>query len=141
MIHYAQVDSTGRVYNCGSAGGFQSQDDVKAVVPDAVFLDSPIADPSLYYYEDGELKPTGVRPSMFHEFDYTTKEWVLNQTYAWNAVRGNRSDLLRASDWIVTKATETGTAVPTAWAEYRQALRDITNQTDPLNIVWPTPPV
>jgi hypothetical protein len=27
-----------------------------------------------------------------------------------------------------------------SWAIYRQALRDITNQADPFNITWPTPP-
>jgi hypothetical protein len=26
------------------------------------------------------------------------------------------------------------------WAAYRQALRDVTLQPDPFNIVWPTPP-
>lgn len=26
------------------------------------------------------------------------------------------------------------------WASYRQALRDITTQSDPFNIQWPVPP-
>ena len=33
-----------------------------------------------------------------------------------------------------------GTAVPQPWLDYRQALRDITKQPDPMNIDWPTPP-
>jgi hypothetical protein len=27
------------------------------------------------------------------------------------------------------------------WASYRQALRNITTQSDPFNIIWPTAPV
>ena len=34
-----------------------------------------------------------------------------------------------------------GTAVPQPWLDYRQAMRDVTEQSDPLNIIWPTPPV
>lgn len=41
-------------------------------------------------------------------------------------LREKRNLLLSQSDWIVTKAKETGTTIPTAWKTYRQALRDIT---------------
>jgi len=42
-------------------------------------------------------------------------------------LRAKRDALLNETDWIVTKAKETGTTIPTAWKTYRQALRDITN--------------
>lgn len=41
-------------------------------------------------------------------------------------LRNKRDALLNQTDWIVTKAKETGTTIPTAWKTYRQALRDIT---------------
>lgn len=41
-------------------------------------------------------------------------------------LRAKRDELLNETDWIVTKAKETGTTIPTAWKTYRQALRDIT---------------
>ena len=41
-------------------------------------------------------------------------------------LRAKRDALLNETDWIVTKAKETGTTIPTAWKTYRQALRDIT---------------
>ena len=41
-------------------------------------------------------------------------------------LRAKRDLLLNQTDWIVTKAKETGTTIPTAWKTYRQALRDIT---------------
>lgn len=59
----------------------------------------------------------------------------------WNDIRQKRAMQLYFSDWVVTKNVEAGTPVPTEWVTYRQALRDITDQTDPFNITWPIPPV
>ena len=44
-----------------------------------------------------------------------------------NKLRMERDLLLKESDWVVIKAQETGTSIPSAWATYRQELRDITN--------------
>jgi len=57
--------------------------------------------------------------------------------HEWDSVRFNRERRLAACDWWVTKATETGNTITPEQQTYRQALRDITNQTDPFNIVWP----
>jgi hypothetical protein len=61
--------------------------------------------------------------------------------YQFNFLRLDRNSLLRDSDINVaadrwaTMSTET----QTAWATYRQALRDLpANTTDPLNPIWPT---
>jgi len=59
---------------------------------------------------------------------------------AWNDVRAERNTRLAASDWWVAKAAETGAVLAEDRHAYRQALRDITLQDDPFNIVWPTPP-
>lgn len=56
----------------------------------------------------------------------------------WNIVRDQRNALLAQSDW--TQLPDVPLATKEAWATYRQALRDITDQSDPFNIVWPTPP-
>jgi hypothetical protein len=58
----------------------------------------------------------------------------------WNLVRYQRDKLLSETDWHVTKAVETGQPIDQDWANYRQQLRDVTDQPDPFNIVWPTPP-
>lgn len=56
-------------------------------------------------------------------------------------IRNRRDGLLAQTDWIVVMHTEKGTSVPTEWAVYRQALRDITAQEGfPFNVVWPTQP-
>jgi hypothetical protein len=103
-------------------------------------LEAATESPSNFYVEDGALVAKPPRPSSFHDFDYTTKQWVANEDRAWAETRAIRDRLLTQSDWMVTKAIETNTPMPTGWASYRQALRDITLQTDPLNIVWPVEP-
>jgi hypothetical protein len=40
-----------------------------------------------------------------------------------------RDKLLAETDWMVIKAQETGVPVPQAWKDYRQALRDLPNNT------------
>ena len=58
----------------------------------------------------------------------------------WKRVRSQRDILLKETDWVVTKATETGVTVSSAWKTYRQKLRDVPSQSDPDNITWPTKP-
>lgn len=59
-------------------------------------------------------------------------------------VRNRRDDLLKETDWVVAKYTEIGEAIPTAWREYRQALRDISTaegfDTAPESVQFPTKP-
>lgn len=56
-------------------------------------------------------------------------------------VKDHRDQLLSETDWIVSKSYEQGIAVPLQWANYRQALRDITKQTGfPYQVIWPDKP-
>ena len=56
-------------------------------------------------------------------------------------VREIRDRLLTETDWVTIRATERGDPVPTEWQTYRQALRDITEQTGfPEEIEWPQEP-
>jgi len=56
----------------------------------------------------------------------------------WPVVRRQRDALLVHSDW--TQLPDVPLPTKEAWATYRQALRDVTQQPDPHNISWPTPP-
>lgn len=58
----------------------------------------------------------------------------------WTSVRSTRDQRLKDTDWVTIRAADTGVAVSAEWAEYRQALRDITEQADPFNITWPVKP-
>ena len=64
--------------------------------------------------------------------DTIPDEWV------WERLRIKRNAELAASDWTQVADAACDKA---AWAEYRQALRDLPdNTTDPREAVWPTPP-
>lgn len=99
-------------------------------------------DPHTQYHDTGAGVPVDMptKPSDAHEFDYVAHAWVLNADRAWLAVRIKRDRMLKDTDWLVTKAMETGTAVPAPWAAYRQDLRDITEQADPVAVAWPATP-
>jgi hypothetical protein len=56
-----------------------------------------------------------------------------------DVLREIREPLLVDADWMVQRAEDQGGDV-SAWRAYRQALRDVTAQPDPLNVVWPTKP-
>ena len=60
---------------------------------------------------------------------------------AWSGIRHERNELLSETDYIILRAYESGTAVPTEWATYRQALRDLpSTSTDFNSVSWPTKP-
>lgn len=106
-------------------------------IPDYVDLD--------YYYDlsMSEFKAKGVRPSLNHKWNKTQKNWEIDNSLAWENIRSIRNDLLAKSDWTDTVSAQyrMSSNELNAWVVYRQALRDITLQSDPLNIVWPITPV
>jgi len=60
----------------------------------------------------------------------------------WASVRAQQSDLLYKSDWTCSVIDPPAPilAQRDQWVAYRQALRDVTTQSDPFNITWPVPP-
>ena len=60
----------------------------------------------------------------------------------WAEIRRRRNRLLTESDWVVVKAKEThaNASISSDWVDYRTELRDITKQSDPDDITWPTKP-
>ena len=73
-------------------------------------------------------------------------EVIVEETY--RLLREERDFRLEETDWVVTKATETSTPIPTNWSVYRQALRDLPENSEPTlnenrqlsNITWPEKP-
>ena len=79
-------------------------------------------------YSNPSLKPTWAQ----------VQEGVIPQQ--WVVVRGQRITKLRASDWSVLPDVPMTAEKKAEWETYRQALRDVTTQSDPFDITWPTPP-
>lgn len=73
-------------------------------------------------------------------FDIDTCSWVMSEDAQWVLIREKRDALLSDTDWMIARWQEKGQALPSEWAAYRQALRDITLQPDPFAIDWPAAP-
>lgn len=92
-----------------------------------------------YDFDTASVVSMPPRPSEFYLFDYTQKIWVFDSVGAWSAIRAQRNRLFTSCDW--TQLPDVPAATSKLWGPYRQQLRDITEQKDPENILWPTPPV
>ena len=87
---------------------------------------------------------TGTIPT---KTEVETKAQALLDGEAMRRLREHRDNLLKETDWVVTKASETGVAETTAWKTYRQELRDLPSSATPeidgmfiKNVTWPTKP-
>lgn len=109
------------------------------VVPDCTVIEGS-ARIGLDWVVDGEIRPLPSKPSIHHVFDYEERVWIDPRTESseWAAVRVERDRRIAETDW--TQYQDTSLALKVYWAPYRQALRDITTQPDPFNIVWPEQP-
>ena len=132
MSYYiAYKESTGEIVAAGSP--------MTAYGDTAVICVSAQIDISTHYVNGATLTPMPPKPSRHHVFNYTTKQWVLDESKAKDEASIVRSRHLMASDW--TQLPDVPLATKEAWATYRQALRDITEQEGyPLNINWPISP-
>lgn len=83
-------------------------------------------------------------PDTEHRWHVPTAGWVeipKNVEDLWAAVRYQRDKLIAATDWRATRSIVERRRLHPAWAEYRNALRDVTLQPNPTNITWPQEPL
>jgi hypothetical protein len=69
---------------------------------------------------------------------------VPNVEYAWQILREERNYFLSKTDWTQMPDARNSMTEErrNAWDQYRQALRDLPENTiDPFNVTWPIPPV
>lgn len=137
-------------------GGGTCQDDMYSSIelgPDQILIPNvilPSIQSTFWQYKNGELINTNqsIIPSEpWMVWDDQTAQWVdgrnFQQKYddACNEVIAQRNFLLYQSDWTQIPNNPLTLEVQQQWADYRQQLRDITNQSGyPFNVVWPTQP-
>lgn len=98
----------------------------------------PYYDPATQKREHGPaLLIDGVWTQNYIVSELPTEEATTKADEQWGRIRIERNAKLIASDWTQVADAPVDAA---EWATYRQALRDITNQTNPFNIVWPAVP-
>lgn len=125
------------VYKLNNLGPTNHEDAIAA----ANSFDWTSTEPGQYYHvQNNTLTKTPQSPGPTYKFDYTTYTWRDTRTteQMWADVKITRNVLLGTSDW--TQLPDVPLTTKSAWAEYRQLLRDITQQADPFNIIWPQPP-
>jgi hypothetical protein len=89
------------------------------------------------------LAPEKPTLSNGQKLGWENNDWVvLEPSYAeiqikWQEIRDQRNQLLQDSDIFVLKSYENNVPLSEELKTYRQALRDITVQESPWDIVWP----
>ena len=96
----------------------------------------------LEWLDSGQTKPT--------ETEINNKIIELDNAEAMRLLRIERNKRLTECDWVIIKANETDIPAPLPWKEYRQRLRDLTNNANPKldelyeldlsSVDWPTSP-
>jgi hypothetical protein len=95
----------------------------------------PYHDPATQRIEEGPaVLVDGVWTQTYIVSDLDADASAATVGAQWSVVRAERNKLLADCDWTQLPDASADAA---AWAVYRQALRDITSQANPFNIVWP----
>lgn len=97
-----------------------------------------LSDATDLYLQNGIIHKKPTPPSTSHRWSDQSLSWVPDAELAWREVRQRRQIMLLKSDW--TQLSDVPLLTKDAWAEYRQALRDVTSQPDPFTIQWPKIP-
>jgi hypothetical protein len=147
-VQIAKIEN-GVVVSVGDAASLFPTTSFADTGPDAEFLQEfscKVVNNSLPYnslthklieapaYIDGDIVRT------VEVAELTTEEVEARTVQAWGNVRTTRNTMLRACDWTQIGDVPLNSDQRRAWSEYRQALRDVTTQQDPMNIVWPIAP-
>lgn len=99
-------------------------------------------DGSLYYWDSTQgfvSIPSKPITTKIIEFSYTTKSWEINTQQTIDFNRALRNSYLTKTDWTQGVDSPLSSTDKTAWASYRQALRDMVDQGF-LNSNFPTAP-
>jgi len=70
----------------------------------------------------------------------SAEEITERENIQWDEVRSERNRLLTQCDWTQMSDTPISGSKLTEWQTYRQSLRDITTQSNPFEIIWPSKP-
>jgi len=140
MIHYTiYKNDTGEIVFTGVAA---QEDEIKnmTAVGQSCLLE---ASKENQLVDNGTVADMPPKPDGEYIFNYTSKTWVFNEPVATAKALYQRDQLLKDGPdrinpiWFSAMTTEQ----QQAWADYRQALLDITDQSGfPMMIDWPARP-
>lgn len=135
MKNFVIYETSGKIIRTG----YCQDIDFELQVGESENITEGTADATTQYIDNGVVTDMPERPVGYYKFDYTQKAWVQDYDKADAEQRIKRSRLLKESDW--TQLPDVPLTNKTGWANYRQQLRDIPEQSGyPYNINWPMPP-
>ena len=79
----------------------------------------------IVFSPDGKTRTLAIPRDVQNDFKLEVESFENRQSSLRSELKNTRDRFLSESDWVVTKAKETGTNIPTGWKTYRQALRDL----------------
>lgn len=148
MKHYIQFDpQTGEILLYGQCedDSFQYLDN--AIEGQATPADAFVRDGALVFYTPEQKQTKALRVPGFYRWSNETFSWVDTRSaeqkiaIASEQALATRKELLIASDWTQLPNGPLTPEQQQAWAVYRQALRDITQQPGfPEQVIWPSSP-
>jgi len=105
-------------------------------------LDTIIANKQFKVEGDDIVLAPEPYPAEASWFNFDNNTWVkiIDTQNKWIQVRAQREELLKQSDWVSLPDVTMPENLKQLWFNYRQQLRDVTDQPDPYHIIWPTPP-
>ena len=144
MIKYVIYDNaTGRIIAWGEATS-ASVDGIPEVAGQTVLIVSELATCDTHYVDNGSLVAKTTKPSQYHVFNYTSKQWEADTSHCLMLLRIDRDNLLTKSDWTQVSDCPLTDSKKTEWATYRQQLRDLpssySNLSNLADVTWPTAP-
>ena len=109
---------------------------------EVVHADSPAYDPLTQRIETSAapLLINGVWTLTKTVVDLSQEQIDAKTNAQWASVRADRNKRLADCDWTQLPDAPLTNTETANWGSYRQALRDITTQSDPFNINWPVAP-
>jgi hypothetical protein len=113
-----------------------------------VHIDFPISNASewmeSHYWDGSSWQERGPKPNDYAQWSEEEVNWVWNFDDILADVRLVRNQKLRLSDWTRLDDTGLSEESKSAWAVYRQSLRDITENLEGIqsvdDVVWPETP-
>lgn len=97
MTNYVFYTSNGEIKIIYSG---QCLDQMIEINPDLSYIEGSIDSSDNYYVENNELVEKPSKPSNFHLFDYSTKEWTLPTEQIEKAKTQKKLDITNQADWI-----------------------------------------
>lgn len=128
MNKYIIHDTDGKILSCG-----MSSDRLDQRISDdciQVYIDFP-EDIENYKYDIATGTIVRLEQSIID---------ARQANHDWEMLRGVRDSKLAASDWTQAADSPLTDAKKAEWRTYRQALRDITDTSDPTTVTWPSQP-